>query len=228
MHFPGWKLSIFKIKNYVGFQKQAYFAFQRYKALKNNNEITSLELLISANHLPLSGQFFVSLEVQSIWVWNRYVKSRLKDPPHPHPYFCLATPPPIGCQLTVSVLCFWKIVTCLLSEKCMDSTRSFCDVKNEFSMTVLLVQNIKECALFKWHVFLCFYEVVMQKIRKRNETTGRSRWKNAICCRWQNEVVFNRDWVEGLDDNLKRLSDALAELFWETLSLEERLQLFNR
>ena len=73
MHFPGWKLSIFKIKNYVGFQKQAYFAFQRYKALKNNNEITSLELLISANHLPLSGQFFVSLEVQSIWVWNSYV-----------------------------------------------------------------------------------------------------------------------------------------------------------
>lgn len=79
----------------------------------------------------------------------------LKDPPHPHPYFYLANPPPIGCQLTVSVLCFWKIVTCLLSEKCMDSTRSFCDVKNEFSMTVhyLLIQDIKECALFKWHIF---------------------------------------------------------------------------
>ena len=127
MHFLGWKLSIFEIENYAGFQKQAYFVFQRYdKALKNNNEIISLELLISANHLPLSDRFFVLHEVQGIWVCSRYVNLRLKDPPHPHPYFYLANPPPIGCQLTVSVLCFWKIVTCLLSEKWMDNTRSFC------------------------------------------------------------------------------------------------------
>lgn len=65
----------------------------------------------------------------------------------------------------------------------------------------------------------------MQKIRKSNEAKGRSRWQNAICCRWHNEVVFDRDCVEGLNDNLKH---ALAELFLETLSLEERLQLFNR
>ena len=67
MHFLGGKLSIFEIGNYVGFQKKAYFVFQRYdKALKNNNEIISLELLISANHLPLSDRFLVLLEVQSI------------------------------------------------------------------------------------------------------------------------------------------------------------------
>ena len=156
MHFLGWKLSIFEIGNYAGFQKQAYFVFQRYdKALKNNNEIISLELLISANHLPLSDRFFVLLEVQSIWVWSRYVNSRLKDPPHPHPYICLANPSPNRVSVIFPVLCFWKIVTCLLSEKCTDNTRSFCDVKNEFSMTVhyLLIQDIKECALFKWHVF---------------------------------------------------------------------------
>ena len=41
MHFLGWKLSIFEIGNYTGFQKQAYFVFQRYKALKNNYEIIS-------------------------------------------------------------------------------------------------------------------------------------------------------------------------------------------
>lgn len=68
----------------------------------------------------------------------------------------------------------------------------------------------------------------MQKIRKSNEAKGRSRWQNAICCRWHNEVVFDRDCVEGLDDNLKLLKHALAELFLETLSLEEQLQLFNR
>ena len=87
MHFLGWKRSIFEIGNYAGFQKQAYFLFQRYDKALKNNEIISLELLISANHLPLSDRFFVLLEVQSIWVWSRYVNSRLKDTPHPHPYF---------------------------------------------------------------------------------------------------------------------------------------------
>ena len=78
-----------------------------------------------------------------------------KTHPTPPLYICLANPSPNRVSVIFPVLCFWKIVTCLLSEKCMDSTRSFCDVKNEFSMTVhyLLIQDIKECALFKWHVF---------------------------------------------------------------------------
>lgn len=110
MHFLGWKLSIFEIGNYAGFQKQAYFVFQCYdKALKNNNEIISLELLISANHLPLSDRFFVLLEVQSIWVWSRYVNSRLKDPPpHPHPYICLANPSPNSVSVNSPSIVFLK------------------------------------------------------------------------------------------------------------------------
>ena len=112
--------------------------------------------------------FSFYLRCKAVWVWSRYVNSRLIDPPHPHPYICLATPPPIGCQLTVPVLCFWKVVTCLLFEKCMDNTRSFCNVKNEFSMTVhyLLIQDIKECALFKWHVFHASTRQWCQKLER--------------------------------------------------------------
>lgn len=68
----------------------------------------------------------------------------------------------------------------------------------------------------------------MQKIGKSNEAKEDPGDKTRFVVADKNEVVFDRDCVEGLDDNLKLLKHALAELFLETLSLEERLQLFNR
>ena len=159
--------------------------------------------------------------------------SRFWDPPHPYiyPYFySVPLSPQIQGHLTVSVLFFWKIITCVLSKKYVDNIPSFRLPGNKFSMTAsyILIQNIKECALFKGHVYHASKKLRGKELERGTILQKDPNDKTRFVVADRNEVFFDRSCVEGLDDKLELLPDALAEALLEIISLEERLRFFNR
>ena len=120
----------------------------------------------------------------------------------------------------------------MLSEKYEDNIRSFYDFTNKFSMTAsyILIQNIRECALFKRHVYHASKKLRGKELERgtilQKDPNDKTRFR--VVEADGNEVFFDRSCVEGLDDKLELLPDALAEDLLEIISLEERLRFFNR
>ena len=120
----------------------------------------------------------------------------------------------------------------MLSKKYVDNIRSFRLPGNKFSMTAsyILIQNIKECALLKGHVYHASKKLRGKELEKgtilQKDPNDKTRFR--VVEADGNEVFFDRSCVEGLDDKLELLPDALAEALLEIISLEERLRFFNR
>ena len=120
----------------------------------------------------------------------------------------------------------------MLSKKYVDNIRSFRLPGNKFSMTAsyILIQNIKECALFKGHVYHASKKLRGKELERgtilQKDPNDKTRFR--VVEADGNEVFFDRSCVEGLDDKLELLPDALAEALLEIISLEERLRFFNR
>ena len=120
----------------------------------------------------------------------------------------------------------------MLSRKYVDNSRSFRLPGNKFSMTAsyILIQNIKECALFKGHVYHASKKLRGKELERgtilQKDPNDKARFR--VVEAPGNEVFFDRSCVEGLDDKLELLPDALAEALLEIISLEERLRFFNR
>ena len=114
----------------------------------------------------------------------------------------------------------------------MDNIPSFRLPGNKFSMTAsyILIQNIKECALFKGHVYHASKKLRGKELERgtilQKDPNDKARFR--VVEAPGNEVFFDRSCVEGLDDKLELLPDALAEALLEIISLEERLRFFNR
>ena len=118
----------------------------------------------------------------------------------------------------------------MLSEKCVDNIRYFCLPDNKLSMTAryILTQNIKECTLFKRHVYHASKKLLGKELERGTILQKDPNDKTRFVVADRNEVFFDRSCVEGLDDKLELLPDALAEDLLETISIEERLRFFNR
>ena len=118
----------------------------------------------------------------------------------------------------------------MLSEKYVDNIRSFCDFTNKFGMTAsyILIQNIRECALFKRHVYHASKKLRGKELERGTILQKDPNDETRFVVADRNEVFFDRSCVEGLDDKLELLPDALAEDLLEIISLEERLRFFNR
>ena len=112
----------------------------------------------------------------------------------------------------------------------MDNIRSFRLPGNKFSMTAsyVLIQNIKECALFKGHVYHASKKLRGKELERGTILQKDPNDETRLVVADRNEVFFDRSCVEGLDDKLELLPDALAEALLEIISLEERLRFFNR
>ena len=117
----------------------------------------------------------------------------------------------------------------MLSEKCVDNIRYFCLPDNKLSMTAryILTQNIKECTLFKRHVYHASKKLLGKELERGTILQKDPNDKTRFVVADRNEVFFDRSCVEGLDDKLELLPDALAEDLLETISIEERLRFFN-
>ena len=106
----------------------------------------------------------------------------------------------------------------------------FSDFTNKFGMTAsyILIQNIRECALFKRHVYHASKKLRGKELERGTILQKDPNDKTRFVVADRNEVFFDRSCVEGLDDKLELLPDALAEDLLEIISLEERLRFFNR
>ena len=118
----------------------------------------------------------------------------------------------------------------MLSEKYVDNIRYFCLPDNKFSMTAhyILTQNIKECALFRRHVYHASKKLQGKELERGTILQKDPNDKTRFVVADRNEVFFDSSCVESLDDKLELLPDALAEVLLETISIEERLRFFNR
>ena len=118
----------------------------------------------------------------------------------------------------------------MLSEKYVDNIRFFCLPDNKLSMTAryILTQNIKECALFERHVYHASKKLRGKELERGTILQKDPNDKTRFVVADRNEVFFDRSCIEGLDDKLELLPDALAEDLLETISIEERLRFFNR
>ncbi|XP_058971327.2 tropomyosin [Pocillopora verrucosa] len=92
----------------------------------------------------------------------------------------------------------------------------------------ILIQNIRECALFKRHVYHASKKLRGKELERGTILQKDPNDKTRFVVADRNEVFFDRSCVEGLDDKLELLPDALAEDLLEIISLEERLRFFNR
>ena len=112
----------------------------------------------------------------------------------------------------------------------MDNIRYFCLPDNKLSMTAryILTQNIKECTLFRRHVYHASKKLRGKELERGTILQKDPNDKTRFVVADRNEVFFDRSCVEGLDDKLELLPDALAEDLLETISIEERLRFFNR
>ena len=118
----------------------------------------------------------------------------------------------------------------MLSEKYEDNIRSFYDFTNKFSMTAsyILIQNIRECAFFRRYVYHASKKLRGKELERGTILQKDPNDKTRFVVADRNEVFFDRSCIEGLDDKLELLPDALAEDLLEIISLEERLRFFNR
>ena len=109
----------------------------------------------------------------------------------------------------------------MLSKKYVDNIRSFRLPGNKFSMTAsyILIQNIKECALFKGHVYHASKKLRGKELERGTILQKDPNDKTRFVVADRNEVFFDRSCVEGLDDKLELLPDALAEALLEIISV---------
>ena len=91
----------------------------------------------------------------------------------------------------------------------------------------ILTQNIKECALFRRHVYHASIRLRGKELERGTILQKDPNDKTRFVVADRNEVFFDSSCVESLDDKLELLPDALAEVLLETISIEERLRFFN-
>ena len=118
----------------------------------------------------------------------------------------------------------------MLSEKYVDNIRYFCLPDNKLSMTAryILTQNIEECALFRRHVYHASKKLLGKELERGTILQKDPNDETRFVVADRNEVFLDSSCVESLDDKLELLTDALAEVLLETISIEERLRFFNR
>ena len=91
----------------------------------------------------------------------------------------------------------------------------------------ILIQNIKECAFYKRHVYRASKKLRGKELERGTILEKDQSNKTRFVLADRKEIFFDIC-IGGLDDKLEQLSDAEAELLLEVISLEERFQLFNR
>ena len=92
----------------------------------------------------------------------------------------------------------------------------------------ILTQNIEVCALLKRHIYHASKKLRGKELERGTILQKDPNDETRFVVADRNEVFFDRSCVEGLDDKLELLPDALAEDLLEIISLEERLRFFNR
>ncbi|XP_022796813.1 probable serine/threonine-protein kinase DDB_G0271682 [Stylophora pistillata] len=92
----------------------------------------------------------------------------------------------------------------------------------------ILLKNIRECALFKKHVYHASKQLRGKELERGTILLEDPNDKTRFVVADRKEVFFDKSCVEGLDDKSELLSDELAEVLLEIISLDERLRLFRQ
>ncbi|XP_022791936.1 uncharacterized protein LOC111331144 [Stylophora pistillata] len=128
---------------------------------------------------------------------------------------------------------YHKLKQCLVdedqlkkAESCVHlSLRSDATNKSSVNVHYILIENI---TLIKGQDYRTSKLLTGEELERGTILQQDPRDKTRFVLADRQEVFFYESCFEGLDDKLKRLSDALAKMLLEIASLGERLQLFNR